>query len=282
MDAKLQRRIQRYGWDLAASDYEALWRAQLAEVQAALLAAARPAAGEIVLDAACGVGSVAVEVAHAVGPDGRVLGVDLSGKMVDAARRRAEERGLSNVEFMRMDAEELALPSASFDLALCALGLPYMPDPERAVSELRRILRPGGRIALSVWGERARCGWSALFPIVDAEVATDVCPRFFRLGRQDELVQACARARFEAIEQRRIATTLSYADADAACDAALVGGPVALAWSRFDDAARSRVRASYLEAIEPWRVNRGYLIPAEFVVVSAAARREGAGSCFRA
>jgi len=64
---------------------------------------------------------------------------------------------------------------------------------------------------------------------------------------------------------------LKYADADEACDAAFVGGPVALAWSRFDAAVRERVRARYLEAIAPWRDGRGYRVPGEFVVVAARA-----------
>ncbi len=271
MDARLQRRVQRYGWDLAAHDYEPLWRAQLAEAQAALLASVSLAPGERVLDVACGTGLATSGAARAVGPDGRVLGIDLSGRMVDAARRRAAERQLSNVGFARMDAQTPDLPDAGFDVALCALGLMYMPDPEQALREMRRVLRPGGRLGLAVWGERSRCGWSALFPIVDAEVASEVCPLFFRLGQQDTLAQLCADAKFEAIEHRRIAATLAYADADEACNAAFVGGPVVLAWSRFGADVRARVRARYLEAIEPWRHDESYGVPGEFVIVAAVA-----------
>jgi ubiquinone/menaquinone biosynthesis C-methylase UbiE len=275
MDARLQRRVQRYGWDLAARDYESLWREQLADAQSALLALALPARGEQVLDVACGSGLVAFDAARAVGAGGRVVGVDLSGRMVDRARRRALELRLANCSFLRMDAESLALPDASFDVALCALGLMYMPDPEQALREVRRVLRPGGRVAIAVWGERSRCGWSALFPIVDAEVASEVCPLFFRLGQQGALARLCADEDFQSIEHRRIATTLTYANADDACDAAFVGGPVALAWSRFDDEVRARIRARYLEAIEPWRDGVGFRIPGEFVVVSGVARVQG-------
>jgi ubiquinone/menaquinone biosynthesis C-methylase UbiE len=271
MEARLQRRVQRYGWDLAAADYEPLWRAQLACAQADLLAEATLAPGERVLDVACGTGLVALDAAHAVGSDGWVLGIDLSGQMVDAARRRASERRLSNASFLRMDAESLDLPDASFDVALCALGLMYMPDPGQAVREMRRVLRPGGRLVIAVWGERSRCGWSALFPIVDAEVASEVCPLFFRLGQKDTLARLCAGAKFEIIKQRRIAATLAYADADEACNAAFVGGPVALAWSRFNDDIRARVRSRYVKAIESWRNNQGYRIPGEFVIIVAVA-----------
>jgi ubiquinone/menaquinone biosynthesis C-methylase UbiE len=277
MDARLQRRIQRYGWDLAAVDYESLWQAQLAEAQDAMLSLASPAVGERVLDIACGTGLVSFEAARAVGPRGHVLGIDLSERMVDAADRRARQLELSNCRFSRMDAEALALPDASFDAALCALGLMYMPDPEQALRQMCRVLRPGGRVSLAVWGERANCGWSALFPIVDAEVASDVCPLFFRLGHQDALARLCTDAKFTDVRHRRITATLTFTDADAACDAAFVGGPVALAWSRFNEEVRTRVRARYLDAIKPWRHGRGYRIPGEFVIAAAVApSRRGA------
>jgi ubiquinone/menaquinone biosynthesis C-methylase UbiE len=271
MDARLQRRIQRYGWDLAAVDYESLWQAQLAEAQAALLALASPAAGEQVLDIACGTGLVSFEAARAVGPTGRVRGIDLSEGMVDAAERRASDRRLSNCSFSRMDAEALTLPDASFDVVLCGLGLMYMPNPEQALREMLRVLRPGGRLSLAIWGERAKCGWSAVFPIVSAEVASEVCPLFFRLGQHDTLANFCVDAKFEDVRHHRIATTLTFADANDACDAAFVGGPVALAWPRFNDEVRARVRARYLDAIDSWRDGRGYRIPREFVIAAAVA-----------
>lgn len=271
MEPRLQRRVQRYGWDLAAADYETLWQSQLLPAQAEMLAMAALRSGEQVLDVACGTGLVAFAAADAVGPQGQVLGVDLSGQMVDAARRRAAQRRLSNVGFQRMDAETLALPDASVDVALCALGLMYLPDPERAVDEMRRVLRPGGRLVAAVWGERSCCAWSALFPIVDAEVASDVCPLFFRLGQGDTLARMFAAAKLQDIELRRIAATLVYTDAEEACNAAFAGGPVALAWSRFDDEVRTRVRSRYLEAIEPWRDGQGYRLPGEFVVTAGVA-----------
>lgn len=269
MEASLQRRIQRYGWDLAASDYERLWQEQLRQAQSALLASVAPAAGERVVDVACGPGLVTLAVAQAVGATGSVLGVDLSQSMVDAARRRAAADGARNAGFARMDGEALACADASFDLVLSSLGLMYMPSPERALAEMLRSLRAGGRAGVLVWGERVRCGWAPLLEIVEDEVTGEVCPLFFRLGVDEALARACRTAGFAAVEQRRIATTLAYIDGDIACDAAFLGGPVALAWSRFDDATRARVRARYLEAIAPWRDGAGYCVPAEFVVAVA-------------
>jgi SAM-dependent methyltransferase len=269
MDAKVQRRVQRYGWDLAADHYQPLWQAPLAEAQAAMMALASPAPGNQVLDIACGTGLVSFEAARAVGSDGKVLGIDLSGRMLESAERRAMEMNLTNCSFVRMDAERLSLADAGFDVVLCALGLMYMPDPLQALREMQRVLRPDGRLCLAVWGERSKCGWSAVFPIIDAEVVSEVCPLFFRLGQQDALARLCGAAQLDVTEQLRISTTLEFADECQACDAAFLGGPVALAWSRFSEPVRARVHARYLKSIAPWRVGDGFRIPGEFVIVSA-------------
>lgn len=269
MDARVQRRVQRYGWDLAVEPYAQHWHALLAGVQAELLAQAAPQPGDQVLDLACGTGAVTLALASAVGATGRVLGVDLSDRMVAAAAARAQAAGFVQTDFARMDAESLSLPAASFDLAVCALGLMYLPDPAAALREVRRVLRPGGRAAFAVWGERSRCAWASLFGIVDAEVRSEVCPLFFGLGQGEALARACAASGLTVTGSHRRDDALWHADADAACTAAFAGGPVALAWSRFDAATRDRVRQRYLDDIAPWRVSTGYRLPAEFVLVTA-------------
>ncbi len=98
---------------------------------------------------------------------------------------------------------------------------------------------------------------------------SEVCPLFFRLGQHDTLARLCAAQGFEAIECRRITTTLSYADEREACRAAFVGGPVALAWSRFSEAVRSRVCTRYVDSIASGRHGDGFALPGEFVVASA-------------
>src|SRR5689334_23956148 len=170
MDARLQKRVQRYGWDKAAASYERAWQAQLAPAQSALLEMANIQSGERVLDVACGTGLVTFPAAKAVAPGGEVLGTDISQEMIATASRLARARGIVNCSFRRMDAEELAFDDGSFDVVLCALGLMYVPAPERVVLEMHRVLKPGGRAVAAVWGERRNCGWAEIFPIVDARV----------------------------------------------------------------------------------------------------------------
>ena len=124
---------------------------------------------------------------------------------------------------------------------------------------------------LAVWGERARCGWAPLFGIVDAEVRSEVCPMFFGLGQGDALSRLCRSVGLIVCADQRLNGTLDYANSHQACEAAFAGGPVALAWQRFDEPTRERARARYLDAIAIWEQDGGYRVPAEFVVVSAVA-----------
>ena len=270
MDPKLQRRIQRYGWDRAAAWYEQSWQSQLEPAHRALLARAALRPGDRVIDIACGTGLVTFAAAAAVGRDGSVVGVDLSQAMVDRVRTRANARGPGQLRFERMDAEALALPDASFDAALCALGLMYVPDARTAVAEMARVLAPGGRAVAAVWGRRSRCGWAQIFPIVDARVRSEVCPLFFALGSGDSLGAIFRDCGLTGVVTEAIEARLEWASADEACGAAFAGGPVALAYSRFDEPTRQAVHREYLESIEPWRDGDGYAVPGEFVIVAGS------------
>jgi ubiquinone/menaquinone biosynthesis C-methylase UbiE len=270
MDASLQRRIQRYGWDKAADRYEDGWRESLALAQAELLRLADPKPGEQVLDIACGTGLVTFPLAERVGPGGRVIGSDISERMVCTLRESAAAKGYANIEAVRADAEVHGMiADASMDLVTCALGLMDFPGTLEAMHEIRRVLRPGGRAVFAVWGARRNCGWAEIFPIVDARVKSEVCPLFFRLGTGSALAREAEQAGLSVTAERRISTTLPYPDEAAALSAAFAGGPVALAYNRFDAEAREAAHAEYLASIAPYRDKGGYRIPGEFVICAA-------------
>lgn len=268
MEPKLQRRIQRYGWDRAAGHYEDGWRRQLKPAQNLLLEMLALRPGEHVLEVACGTGLVTLRVAEAVGPEGAVVGTDISDRMLDAAREATSDRGLTHVAFERRDAEALGPVDEQFDAALCALGLDYVPDPVVALREMHRALRPGGRAGAAVWGERRRIGWAQIFPIVDARVASDVCPLFFQLGTKDLLARSLDKVGFHDVALERLSATLHYDSGDEACGATFAGLPVALAYSRFDARTREDAHREYLASIEAYRIGDGYAVPVEFVVAT--------------
>jgi len=268
MEPNLMRRVQRYGWDKAAPVYEQFWAAQLRPAQERLLERADLRPGERVLDVACGTGLATFPAAERVGPTGVVVGTDISTQMVSDAAAIAAERGVTNTRFVRTDAETLKLDDeAPFDAALCALGLMYVPDPVEGIRRMAERVRPGGRVVAAVWGQRGNCGWAEIFPIVDARVETDVCPLFFGLGTGNALALGFSQAGLGDLTEDRLSVTLDYPDDESALGAAFAGGPVALAYARFDEATRAEAHAEYLASIAGFRAGSGYRIPGEFVVV---------------
>jgi ubiquinone/menaquinone biosynthesis C-methylase UbiE len=266
MEPKLHRRVQRYGWDLAVADYDRHWVPVLRTCSERVLALCEPRPGERVIDLATGTGVAAFLAAERVGDAGRVTATDLSERMVDAVRAEAARRGAANIEAERVDAEELAYAGGSFDVATCVLGLMYPADPQRAIEQMYRVLAPGGRAGVCVWGRRDRCGWREIFPIVDAIVQSDVCPMFFSLGGPQALDYAFERAGFVERREERLAQTLHWPDARTACAAMFGGGPVALAYSKMTPEVRGRVERAFIDSIAPYRNADGsYDVEGEFV-----------------
>jgi ubiquinone/menaquinone biosynthesis C-methylase UbiE len=270
MEPNLMRRVQRYGWDKAAPVYEEFWAAQLLPAQERLLERANLQPGERVLDVACGTGLATFPAAEQVGQAGEVVGTDISAQMIADASALAAERGVTNTRFIRTDAEALKLGDAEtpFDVAICALGLMYVPDPVAAIRKMAESVRPGGRVVAAVWGHRKHCGWAEIFPIVDARVESDVCPMFFGLGTGNALELGFGQAGLVEITEDRLSVSLEYAGVEDALGAAFAGGPVALAYARFDASTKAAAHDEYLASIEPFRSGTGYSIPGEFVVVS--------------
>src|SRR5262245_46226862 len=110
--------------------------------------------GARVLDVCCGSGASAIPAAQAVGPRGSVLGVDLAANLLALARAKAGAQNLRNVEFRTGDMLALDIADASFDAVVCVFGIFFVPDMPAAVRELWRLVRPGGRLAITTWGPR--------------------------------------------------------------------------------------------------------------------------------
>ncbi len=218
-----------------------------------LVARLDPQPGQTILDVAAGTGETGFLAAARLGAGGRLISSDRSPDMVEAAERVAGLLGVANAEFRVLDAEQLELAGESVDGVLCRFGYILRGDPPRALSEIRRVLRGGGRLAFSAWAERARNPWMTV--PVDAMVARG------RLGPQsgDELrlserrnPEAIARLVREAgfaepeIEELRVA--YRFADAEELWYfVSELRGPVALALAVLDEAERAAVRAEIEE-----------------------------------
>jgi len=123
--------------------------------------------GDRVLDVCCGTGASAIPAAVCVGPTGQVLGIDLAESLLQLARHKSRQQGLENIEFRYGDFENLGLPDESFDAIACVFGIFFVPDMVAAIRELWRMLRPGGKLAITSWGEKVfepanQVFWSAI------------------------------------------------------------------------------------------------------------------------
>ena len=108
--------------------------------------------GARILDVCCGCGASAIPAAEAVGAEETVLGVDLAQRLLEIAQRKANLRGLQNIEFRVGDMLKLGLPASRFDATVCVFGIFFVPDMAAAVQELWKVVRPGGQLAITTWG----------------------------------------------------------------------------------------------------------------------------------
>jgi 2-polyprenyl-3-methyl-5-hydroxy-6-metoxy-1,4-benzoquinol methylase len=114
----------------------------------------QPKAGARILDVCCGSGASAIPAAKAVGSNGFVLGIDLAEKQIELAKTKARDLGLENIEFQVADMLDLDLAPSTFDVVICVFGIFFVPDMQQAVQALWKLLRPGGRLAITTWGPR--------------------------------------------------------------------------------------------------------------------------------
>lgn len=199
----------------------------------ASLARLRP--GETVLDVATGRGAVLFPAAERVGPQGKVIGIDLAPAMIQETSKAVEERGLTQVQLLTMDAEHLTFPDASFDAVLCGFALFYFPQLQRALAEFKRVLKPaerrgsfptpgrlktggtphagrgGGRVVVSTWGPPDP-GWEwyddllKIYGVKPIPLVTDP------LEQPSALKNALRQAGFSQLEVRPEVVDVIYAD----------------------------------------------------------------------
>jgi SAM-dependent methyltransferase len=265
-------------WDSVAGGWEehaAFADERGAGVTRALLELTRPTPGSRVLELAAGPGGVGLAAAALVAPQGEVVVSDVAPEMVAVARRRVDERGLANVATRVLDLERIDEPDGSYDAVVCREGLMLVPDPDRAAREIRRVLRPGGRVAVAVWGPRERNPWlGVVFDAVTAQLGVELPPRGvpgpFSLADADRLGAVLADAGLAGVEVREVATPYRAASVEEWwMRTAALAGPLAqrLAWLPEPAARALFVRAR--AAIAEYETPDGLVIPGLSLVAAA-------------
>jgi len=186
-----------------------------------LLNLAEVAAGTRLLDLASGTGEPALTAARRVGPEGYVLGSDLTEDMLAFAREKAKRDGLSNVEFRVCDAERLEVEEGTFDAATCRWGIMFMPDPVGALRRARAALRPGGRAAVATWAEPERTPFASL-PLsvikqhVDVPMPPPSAPGIFAFSDPERLRAALQDAGFDEVTVEEVDVPMVEVESGAA------------------------------------------------------------------
>ena len=171
---------------------------------AELIRAARPMSGERVLDLACGTGIVTRTVAPLVGPQGRVVGLDISPAMLAVARSLAPADG-APIEWYEGSGTEMPFPDGSFDLVLCQQGLQFFPDKQAGLNEVRRVLAPEGRAVVSVWRDLdGQPFMKAVDTVVDTHLGPGGFALPFSLSDSTLLEQMARAARFEEVDVQEV------------------------------------------------------------------------------
>jgi SAM-dependent methyltransferase len=256
-------------WGALAPGWER-WRAYMTEVMAPvrewLIRELAPRSGETVLELSAGAGETGFAAAAIVGERGRVISTDLSPEMVEVARRRGAELGLRNVEHRVMDAQRIELEADSVDGVLCQSGYMVVADPAAALRETRRVLRPGGRVALSVWGAPGRNPWAgaALRFLVERGHAPPPQPGEpgpFRLagdGRLDALLRG---AGFTEVWAEEVAVRLLFRDLDEYERWVVEVSAAGLRLRGLPEPEREAFRSELAEALAPFAAGAGYELP---------------------
>ena len=248
-----------------------------AGVTAALLDATDPQPGERVLELACGAGGTGLAAARRVAPGGEVVVSDVVPAMTAIAARRAAQLGLDVVRPRTLDLEAIDEPDGTYDVVLCREGLMFASDPARAVCEVRRVLRAGGRAGIAVWGPRERNPWLGL--VLDAATETlghpvppPGRPGPFALEDRDRLAALLADAGFADVAVEEVATPLQASSIDEWWSGRVaMAGPLERILAGLSEEARSAMQARAEAAVARYDSPAGLAIPGVTLVASARA-----------
>ena len=271
-------------WELVAEEWERrrdrLYEAFLPASEW-LLDATKPAAGDAILEVAAGPGETGFAALERAGDGARLISTDYAPTMVQAAERGAAARGLTNVDCRVMDAQALDLADDSVDVVISRLGLMLVPDPEKALREARRVLRPGGRLAYAVMGTPDRNQWMSLVmgsllqaghaPVGENPFALG---GVFGLASPETNQKLLADAGFSDVTCDVLPGAMWVADADDLWDLqSKVAGPVRMTVEQMSEAEIDTAREALAAMLPPFAADGGgYALPTELVIASARTR----------
>lgn len=228
--------------------------------------------GDRLLDVGCGTGAVAIPAAKQVGPSGQVTATDYSPGMVAEVEREAKKRRLSNITCACMEAQNLEFPDNTFDALTCGLALFFFPDMKRALAEMRRVLVPGGKLGLSLWGKGAIVPpWPILGEMIKEYGLRPVVPNPIAWKPPDiePLLTSAGFSPIEVVEERY---DLPFREASEVWEFTLSLGPIEVMLEQLPEDKRQQFIDAFLSRIQGLATPEG--IPANFRVLYVVAKGE--------
>jgi SAM-dependent methyltransferase len=259
------------GWERRRADMERVSK----PVQEWLVGALAPLPGETILELAAGAGDTGFAAAARLGADGRLVSTDFSPEMTEVARRRGADLGLTNVEYRTMDAEHIDLEDASVDGVICRFALMLMADAEAALAEIRRVLRPGGRLVLATWRGPEQNPWVAIGGrILTARGLMPPnepgAPGMFTWADDGRVESLLAAAGFTDVLIEDVPVRFVYGDIDEYVAATRdTGGAFARAYAQASEEEQAAITRELEEAFAPFTAEDGLVLPGVALVALA-------------
>jgi SAM-dependent methyltransferase len=222
IDPEQYRATSRERWAKAAGGWGAhrdVLQAAFEPVSHWMVDAIDPQPGHRVLELAAGPGDTGFLAAELIEPGGTLISSDVVAEMVDQARARAAELGITNVEFREMDAEWIDLPTADVDGVLARWVYMLVADPATALRETRRVLRPGGRVALAAWADPKENPWASA-PLAELVAMGAIDPpdfdepNMFALREPQRIVELLEETGFQDIGVEQVPMVLRFGSLD--------------------------------------------------------------------
>ena len=233
-----------------------------------------PNAGETILELAAGTGETGFAIAERLGDDGRLILTDFAPGMVDAARRRGEDLGLSNIDYRVLDAEGMDLDDDSVDGVSCRFGYMLMADPAKALGETRRVLRDGGRLVFGVWGGPDKNPWAAIPGMTMVELGhmpppEPGVPGIFAMADPQRITELVTGAGFGEPQVEQVEVDWGYTSPDEHWEKTLkLAAPIADAYASLDAEAQDEVRENVAQRVAERLEGDGVLGLVHVVVAS--------------